>query len=383
MDVVVVDGRVSDIAPTSAQRDSDDVDLEGRLLLPGFVDLHVHLDKAFQLAALDQRGGDGVGGLAAAIAATAALRRDQSIDDIRVNAERLIDLMRDGGTVAARAHVEVGPDAPPELVDLHLELARQRNDVSLELCAFAQHGTTGHDGVVARLEAALRRGVAVLGGCPYSDDDPRGHLSLMLDMAREHDVPLDLHLDLSDDAADVMLGEVARAVMEAGLEGRVVVGHATALTALPPDEVAEIAALVCDAGITVVAIPTTDLYLSGRDAHAAPTRGVTRIRELWRAGVAVALATNNHENAFTPVSTPSLSQVAWLASLTNHIGSRDEQLALLDAITEVPRRCLTIEPPGLKVGKPLAAAAFDVTEAVDVVRASARPCAVFRPIVSD
>lgn len=366
----IVTGIVPDVA---GDRPPGAVDLRGQLLLPGFVDLHVHLDKAYQLGELERLGEDGGDGIEGALRATSRLRDVLTPGEVGRNAQRLVDVMVAGGTVAARVHVEVSPSSDPQAVALHVGLAAANPDLRMEFVAFAQHGSTGHPQVARRLAAAMGEGCTVVGGCPYADEDPLGHLDHVIGLAVDTGAPLDLHLDLSDRADDILLDQVVPRVEKAGLQGRVVVGHVTALTAAPPATVREIAAAVAGVGITVVSIPTTDLYLSGRGSPQAPTRGVTRIAELQAAGVPVALASNNHENAFTPVTMPSLTHAGWLATLTNHLGTRAQQLRLLDAITTTPRAATSMQVPGLTVGEPIGAVALPVHDAVDVIRTAARP----------
>jgi cytosine/creatinine deaminase len=377
--IEVESGLVSAVVPEVGElEDLVDVDLGGCLLLPGFVDLHVHLDKAYQLDRLDALGED-YSGVEGALRATTRVRELVTTRDLEASAQRVLDTMVDGGTVAARAHVEISPSSDPAAVRVHRDLAEANPDLALELTAFAQHGTSGDAGVLRRMEQALADGCSVVGGCPYADADPLGHLDRMIALALDAGVPLDLHLDLSDDAGDILLDQVVPRVEAAGLQGDVVVGHVTALTAAPPARVHAIAEAVAGAGITVVSIPTTDLYLSGRGAPQAPTRGVTRIAELLEHGVPVALASNNYENAFTPVTMPSLSHAAWLASLTNYLATSAQQLRLLDAITTAPAAATRMRVPALDVGGPVGAVAFAVRDAVDVVRSAARPAWRFTP----
>ncbi|MGC5249511.1 amidohydrolase family protein [Gordonia sp. DT219] len=373
-DIEVKDGRVAAIVKsgTHQHRVAETHDIGGRILLPGFVDVHVHLDKAFQLPYLDVSA-SGHTGIQEALRTTADLRASMSLDTIVENADRTLRLMVNGGTVAARVHVEISAESDPAMVGVHRELAKAHPEIHLELAAFAQHGTTSCPEIHARMVRALNEGCSVVAGCPYADSDPIRHLDEMIALAIEYDAPLDLHLDLSDDPEDLMLAEVVPRVEKAGLEGRVLIGHVTALTAVSPERVKELVAAASGAGISVVAIPTTDLFLSGRDQLSAPTRGVTRIEEFAAAGVPVALASNNYENAFTPVSMPCLSQAAWLASLTNYMATADQQLTLLDGVTNIPRRVIQSAVPGLAIGDLIGASVFDVDQAVDVVRSAARP----------
>ncbi|WP_060654988.1 amidohydrolase family protein [Rhodococcus pyridinivorans] len=382
--VTVDHGRVSTIAPTptdtiptpESHSSIRNVDLGGHLLLPGMVDIHIHLDKAYQLVQLEELSSGRDQGIDAALALSALLRNTLTLDTIADNARRVLDTLISGGTVAARVHVEIGPNSDPATVRMHRDLADEYPDLLLQLTAFAQYGTTTDPNALQQLEQALDDGCSVVAGCPYADADPIRHLDQMIALAKDRNLPLDLHLDLSDDPHALLLDEVVMRVEKAELQGQVLVGHVTTLTALSPERVRELATAAAGAGIAVAAIPSTDLYLSGRTTDTAPTRGVTRIAELLDAHVPVCLASNNYENAFTPVTMPSLTHAAWLASLTNHMGSTTAQLKLLDAISAVPRTLLGPDVPGLAVGDVVGAAVFDTPSPVDVVRRAARPIAL-------
>ncbi|UZN04160.1 amidohydrolase family protein [Cellulomonas sp. S1-8] len=372
-DLTVTDGYVQAITVAGAYLSPHpQVDGRHRLLVPGFVDIHVHLDKAFQLTSLERAHGS-AGSLEQAIESTALLRQSLDLAVIEHNADRALRMMVAGGTVAARVHVEITGASDPAAVGMHLGLAERHPEIVLELTAFAQHGTTSDATIVRRMEQAMSAGCRVVAGCPYADPEPLRHLDQVIDLARSWDAPIDLHLDLSDRPEDLLIEEVAPRIERAGLQGRAAVGHMTTLTALAPERVRELAAVIRGAGIAVVAMPTTDLFLSGRAQDVAPTRGVTRIQELVDAGVSVALASNNHENAFTPVAMPSLTHAGWLASLTNYMSTSARQLALLDAITTVPRSLLTGPVPGIALGDVVGGALFDVESPVDLIRSAARP----------
>ena len=124
----------------------------------------------------------------------------------------------------------------------------------------------------------------------------------------------DFHVDFSDEPDHLHIRDIARASIYAGWQGRVTAGHLTELAAVAPHEQDHLIALVKDAGIGVIALPATDLYLMGRGDDYNVRRGLTPIRRLLEAGVPVALATNNVRNAFTPVGTADLSHTAFIAA---------------------------------------------------------------------
>ncbi|MCE0764554.1 amidohydrolase family protein [Pseudonocardia kujensis] len=368
-DVHRSDGVITAVERAAGRVDgTDGVDAGGRVVLAGLVDAHVHLDKAYVLPALEARGAFEGGDVAAAMAATRALRAELGTAIIEPGMERVLRSMRRQGTVAARAHVEIDVGIDPAVVELHRKVATDHPDVAVQLVAFPQNGTSHDPGAGARLARALDDGCTVVGGCPYADDDPEGHLDLVFGLAADRGLPVDLHLDLTDDAAAAQVDLVLPRVARSGLEGRVTVGHMTALSALSPERRASVLAGLRDLGISLVAIPTTDLWLSGRTAERPGARGLAPLRALLDAGVSTALASNNHQNAFTPVGGGGLLRVAWLAALVAQIGDSPGLARLLSAVSDVPARILGLGPWGIEPGSVAPLLVLDAEEPLDAVR---------------
>lgn len=369
-DVTVADGLISAVSPSVAgfagPAGPSDIDADGRAVIPGLVDAHVHLDKAYLLDALGP--GAHADGLAGAIAATRALRPTLTAADTERGMRRVLAGMVRDGTAAARVHVEIDPSVDPATVRLHRHVASDHPAVLTQLVAFPQNGTSHDTSMPGRLERALDDGCTVVGGCPYADSDPARHLDLVLALARDRDLPVDLHLDLTDDPARSQLDLVLPRIERFGLAGRVAVGHMTVLAGLPPPllarRVRELAAL----DVAVVALPTTDLWLSGRGDGAPAVRGLAPLRALLAGGVRVALGTNNHQNAFTPVAAGGLLRVAWLASLVAHLGSSADHAALLAAVTTVPGELLGLGPWGVEVGSRAPLLVLSADDVLDAVR---------------
>ncbi|OLT00305.1 hypothetical protein BJF90_36140 [Pseudonocardia sp. CNS-004] len=332
------------------------------------MDAQVHLDKAYVLPRLEALGAfaGGGDGLATALEATRRLRSETGPADLLPSMERLLRSMRRTGTVAARVQVEVDPDIDPATVELHRQLGSAHPDVRLQLVAFPQNGTSERPVMEGRMARALDDGCAVVGGCPYADPDPGRHLDLVVGLARERGLPLDLHLDLTDDPDASLLQLVLPRIARAGLGGRVTVGHMTALSAMSPQRRSECVRALADHGVSVVVLPTTDLWLSGRGDPAV--RGVAPVAQLLSAGVRVALASNNHQNAFTPVGSGGLLRVAWLAGLVCHMGDPAGQAALLDAVTSAAADILGLGPWGVTEGSTAPLLLIDAEEPLDAVR---------------
>jgi cytosine deaminase len=332
-------GRVAEIGPCLRGAANSLLDAGGRAVVPAFVDAHVHLDKAF----LDAHGACAPR-LDAAISAVAALRQTIPLERVRAHAERALALLVRSGVVAARVHAEVDPAVGLSLVELQQELAaRFAERIELQLVAFPQRGLE-LAGTRELMEAALRAGVPVVGGCPYVDRDPRRHLDFVFTLAERHDAPIDLHLDFSDDPGRSLLALVAERVRAHGVTGRVTLGHVTTLAALAPDAQAAALDLLASAGIALVVLPATDLYLAG---HGEPgTRSLAPIARARRAGVRVAIANNNIQNPFAPFGNASLLHAAWLAGIVQRISDGESPGFLLEAISHEPAAILGLARHG-------------------------------------
>ncbi len=231
---------------------------------------------------------------------------------------------------------------------LHVELqARARDRCALQLVAFPQLGLE-LPGARDLLAAAMDEGAAVVGGCPYVDDDPAAHLDHVFALAEQHGAPVDLHLDFTDDPARSQLGLVAERTVALGMEGRVTVGHVTTLAGMSPDRQALACELLATAGIALVVVPATDLYLGG---HGEPgTRSLAPFDRAADAGVVVAIGNNNIANPFAPFGNGNLVQAAWLAGIIRRVADERGRLLLLDAITANPAAILDGPAHGPVVG---------------------------------
>ena len=155
------------------------------------------------------------------------------------------------------------------------------------------------------------------------------HIARIFAIARRFDLDIDFHLDFDLDASWMHLDEVMRQTRLAGYGGRVAVGHATKLSAMPSARQIEIARQLADVGIAVTVLPATDLFLMGRDADYNVPRGVTRADRLAAHGVTCSLATNNVLNAFTPFGDASLLRMANLYANVAQLGRSEDFESLL------------------------------------------------------
>lgn len=339
------------------------VDVQGAVVVPAFVEPHVHLDKAYLLDRLEATGMP-YRSVQEAMLATSALRPSFHRADLAARAERCLAELCDHGVCAARVHVELEPVLGLLGVEVHLELReRWAPFVDLQLVAFPQNGFDDQTMTLELLDEAMRMGCDVVGGCPYADGDQASHVTRVFELAQRWDAPADFHVDFSDDPAQHAVDIVIRETLERGMGGSVTVGHLTSLAAMPRSEAARRADGLAAAGIHVVALPATDLYLGGRDGPLERPGSLTTVALLAERGVTVSLGTNNTQNAFTPLGRPSPLAAAWLAGLACHLGDGAAQRRLLDSVTANPARLLGYDHWGLHPGGPAELAVLDTRDA--------------------
>jgi cytosine deaminase len=361
---VAIDGGVIAAVGLVAPPARESRDLGGRLLTPGLVESHIHLDKAL----LNDRVSATAGTLAEALQLSAQAKQAFTVDDIRARARRVLDLAVRAGTTAMRTHVEVDPIVGLAGMEAVLPLRDEYAPaLDLQVCAFAQEGIVKAPGTEGLLRRALTMGADLVGGCPYNDSDGLEHIRIVFALATAFGVDADFHVDFSDEPDHLHVRDIAAHAVRAGWQGRVTVGHLSELAAVPGFRQDEIIAEIAGAGLGVICLPATDLYLMGRRDEMNVRRGLTPVRRLLAAGVPVALASNNIRNPFTPVGTADLAHMAFVASVAAHMGTPADLRALLDAITVHPARLLRRPEYGLTPGCRADLVVWDCLRAEDAI----------------
>jgi cytosine/creatinine deaminase len=373
-DIGVRDGRIAAIGPALGEAAHIEP-LAGALIVPGFVETHIHLDKS----CIIDRCSIVAGTLEEAIAETARAKRAFTEEDIADRARRTLERAILNGTMHMRTHVEVDPRVSLKGFRAVRRLARDYAwAVDVEICVFPQEGLLNDPGTEELLLEACSEGADLIGGCPYADTRPVEHIERIFAIARRFDLDIDFHLDFDLDASWMHLDEVLRHTRLAGWGGRVAVGHATKLSAMPSQRQVDIARELADAGIAVTVLPATDLFLMGRNADCNVPRGVTRADRLAAHGVTCSLATNNVLNAFTPFGDASLLRMANLYANIAQLGRQQDFERCFDMITGAAARLMNLTGYGLAVGNPADLVALPCRSPAGAVTELAQPLMGFK-----
>lgn len=363
-DVAIDKGRIADIGPGLACKGAREIDAAGRVLLPGFIESHLHLEKAYVMDRKPNRSGT----LMEAIAVSAELKPTFTREDIEARARRVLKKLITCGSTHVRAHAEFDPAQGFTGFDTVIALREEyRPLIDIQVVAFPQEGILKAPGTDAMMVEAMKKGADVVGGIPYNDTSANEHIDWVFKLAKEYDKDLDFHQDFKDNADAMSIEYLARKTMAEKYEGRVSVGHLTALGAAEPKRRDELIALLRDAGISVMCLPATDMHLGGRNDAFNVRRTITPVRALRDGGVNVCLATNNIQNAFTPYGTGDLLQIAALALPACHLGGADDQATVLPMLTSNPARALRLPDYGIKVGCQADLVLLDTQRVADVI----------------
>ena len=369
VDIAIADGRIVEIARRiSADAPAEDVD--GRLVIAGFVESHIHLDKSRILERCDSERGT----LEEAIASVAAAKRSFTEADIYARARHTLEQSIIHGTTRMRTHVEIDPRVGLNGFNAMRRLKRDYAwAIDLQICAFPQEGLTNDPGAEELLVQACEQGADVIGGCPYTDTDPHRQIARIFDIARRFDLDIDFHLDFDLDPAWMHLDEVCRQTDAYRRGGRVTVGHVTKLSAIDHSRLAVIGRRLADCGVAVTVLPATDLFLMGRDRDFHVPRGVAPAHRLLAAGVSCSLATNNVLNPFTPFGDCSLIRMANLYANLAHISRERDLCACFDMVTSLPARLMNASDYGIAVGHPADLVVLESRDPATAVAELAQP----------
>jgi len=310
------------------------LDADGRMAVPGFVEPHIHLDKAL----ISERAPVNVSGtLTEAIEILWAIKRNYTVDEIADRASRVLARALEHGVSRLRTHVDVDPIGGTRPAEGLIRARDRFSDlIDIQIVAFPQEGIVKSPGTEALMREVMKFGVDVVGGMPFNEASPqdsRRHIEIVFDIAREFDADIDMHVDETDDPAAQTLEMLAELTIVNGWQGRVTAGHTCALASYPRDYADRVIARLREADVNMIANPATNLMLQGRLDDYPKRRGVTQVKELLAAGVNVACGQDCVHDTFYPFGQNDPLEIAFLLCHASQMSQPAEILAVMDMVT--------------------------------------------------
>jgi cytosine/creatinine deaminase len=352
VDIGIEGGRIVRLEPRVAGHAREEIDAAGQLASPGFVEPHIHLDKALTAARARENTSNA---FEESLAIMREVKRGYTVADVAERATRLIHDLVGHGVTFIRSYVDVDTIVGLTALDgVRAARERCRHLAHIELIAFPQEGIFKDPGADELMRAALERGADVVGGMPFAEAleaDSARHTDLAFELARRFDRDIQMHVDETDDPGARTLHYYAVKALREGWAGRVTADHINALAAYDDTYAARVIGLVARARMSVVTLPTK-LMRGGLRDRQPRRRGITRVQELLDAGVNVAYGQDVVQDGFLPVfGTGDPLQTGFLLAFAAQFHTRRAIDTLHDMATVNGARLMRLPDYGLAVGR--------------------------------
>jgi cytosine deaminase len=131
-------------------------------------------------------------------------------------------------------------------------------------------------------------------------------------------------------------------------------------------------------GVQVTCLPSTDLFLMGREAFHNKPRGLAPLAHLHACGVRCSVSTNNLGNPFTPYGDASLIRQANLFANVSQMGTAAELLQCLAWISSESAALLRLKDYGVQPGCRADFIVFDAPSPAAVIADISAPLMGFK-----
>ena len=375
-DIGVKGGKIAAIAPKLGGAAKEEMKGGNRLVCSGFVETHIHLEKACILGRCEHNT-KRMPHLA--MERVSAVKHTMTVEDVFERASATIEKCISHGATRMRPHCEVDPkiglrgfEGVKALVD------KYKWAIDIELCVMPQEGLTNNPGTDELMVAALKNGAKVVGAAPSYDSDSAAQIRRVFEMAREFDADIDMHVDSGPTADHLDTLLVCDLAEKYKWGGRVAVGHVGKLATMPFKDLDKVARRMADAGVAATVLTATDLYLGGRHTDHNVPRNVVDLNFLTERGVTCSIGSNNILNPFTPFGDGQLLRQINMHAIVTQRANDDEVKALWDMGTSSAAKLMRKDDYGIKVGGPADLVVLDAPDAVMALRTVAPVLAAFK-----
>ncbi|WP_374442033.1 cytosine deaminase [Pseudomonas panipatensis] len=374
---LILDGALIDgieAQPRTLVAEGDEVDAAGNLVIPPFVEPHIHLDAVLTAG---QPRWNMSGTLFEGIECWAERKASITREDTKARARRALDMLVAHGIQHVRTHVDV---TDPSLAALHalLELREEtRHLLDMQIVAFPQEGIESFGKGRELMAEAVRLGADVVGGIPHFENTREqgvSSLKFLMDLAERNGCLVDVHCDETDDPHSRFLEVLAEEARSRGMGYRVTASHTTAMGSYDNAYCSKLFRLLARADLNCVSCPTESIHLQGRFDSYPKRRGVTRVAELLEAGLNVCFGQDSIVDPWYPLGNGNILRVLEAGLHICHmLGYRNLQNAL-DLVTDNSARALCLgEGYGLEVGRPANLLLLPVASDHELIRSQGLP----------
>lgn len=338
--IAVKDGRIAAIMPADTPTGGAEmVDLGNALVVPGFVEGHIHLDTSFYGDAWRPHkpctDGFNVHERVAFQAQNMAVSAPMD-----VRARNQLDLCIAHGSTQMRSHVMVDGSVGLKSLETILRVREEYRDlIDIQLVAFPQSGILASPGTPQLLDDAIGLGANLVGGLdPASfDRDVEKHLDVVFGAANKHGIDVDIHLHDTGTLGAFEIEQIAARTRALGMEGHVAISHAYGLGDISADQLKTVADTLARSGVAIM-------------TNAPGARPFPPILALRNAGVTVFSGNDNIRDSWWPYGDGDMLRRATTLGYRSGFNVDEELRVAFDVVTEAGAKALRLEGYGLRVG---------------------------------
>lgn len=361
VDIRVSEGKFQEIAENIAPLPGEEIkDLHNRLVLPPFIESHVHLDTCLT-------AGDPVwnmsGTLFEGIECWSKRKDKLSREDIRERIHRVARMYAANGVQFIRTHVDV-TDPSLTAMETMAELREELRDVmDIQIVAFPQEGILSYPNGKQLMRDAVKLGADCVGAIPHFEftrEYSVESLNFAMELAAENDLLVDVHCDEIDDEASRGLETLAARALEMQMFDRVTASHTTAMHSYNNAYVLRLMRLLKMSGINFVSNPLVNTHLQGRVDTYPKRRGITRVKELTEEGINVSFGHDDIFDPWYPMGNGNLRDVVFMGlHVCQMMGYEDIMNSYRFITTKAARTLHLGEGYGIAPGRPASFVVMD------------------------
>lgn len=371
-DIEIIGGKIHLITPSSSLSRNDlEIDLKGKLVLPPFVEPHMHLDYA--LSAGTPRWNQS-GTLFEGIQIWSDRKKEikETKEEVKQRALKATQMLMKHGVQHIRTHVDV---TDPSFIGLEalLELKEEIKPwVDIQIVAFPQEGIYAYPKGDELIEEALKMGADVVGGIPHYEftrEDGVRSVKKSIELAYKYNKLVDIHCDEIDDEQSRFVEVVAAEAYKLGMGELVTASHTTAMGSYNDAYATKLFKKLQQSNINFVSLPKANLHLQGRIDTYPKRRGLTRVKELLEAEINVCFGLDSIMDPWYPLGDGNLIRVVEMGLHACHMTGYNDIVTALELITTNGAKTLHLKDDyGVKEGNTANLIVLDTDSEYDAIR---------------
>ena len=370
VDILVENGKFAAIQEHIEAGEIEAIDVGGNLVVPPYVDPHLHLDYVYTAKGVGARNDTGT--LFEGIQRWSETKAGTSSEELKARARQAVKEEMLHGVQYIRSHVDVTDPALTGMKAM-LELKEELKDiVTIQLVAFPQEGMYAYKGGAELVEEALKMGADCVGGIPHFElarEFGEKSVHKAVELAVKYDKLVDLHCDETDDEQSRFLEVLTALSIMEGIGERTTASHTCSFGSASNAYAFRMMNNFRRAGINFISCPTENIYLQGRQDSYPKRRGLTRVKELQEAGINVCFAQDSISDPWYPLGNGNMMNILDHGIHICQMMSFEEIDKALDLITVNGAKTMHLSDEyGLEVGKPASFLILEADSAFEAIR---------------